>query len=358
MATNWNTVRISLSGALDTGTDGCDDSFLSLPGFIWWCAASLQGDGGSPQDGGENPPGRHEDPESATLIRLRDVFLAGGLRQITRQTTPDSGWVQINLTPVEERRRDLYEGIREFGEYARSSGVAKELYFMHKPPGVRLRLRACSGRERDLALLATRQARSLSQAGVVSGYAPGVYEAESCLFGGSASMRWVHELFSVDSRLWLAYHASPSLAASEPAWALSLVMTSHLLDSLSITGWERLDVWERVRRAGRALRPAVARSGEIAEALRKIQSVWTDPARALDSMSAASQSLLAEHQASVAGIGRGWRTHYFDSGEALIGPREAASLAIVFHWNRAGIAPMRQALITEALADRYAWVPT
>jgi hypothetical protein len=49
-----------------------------------------------------------------------------------------------------------------------------------------------------------------------------------------------------------------------------------------------------------------------------------------------------------------WRTGYFDTEHAELGPREAAALVTIFHWNRGALSPLRQGLLAEALADRVA----
>jgi hypothetical protein len=49
-----------------------------------------------------------------------------------------------------------------------------------------------------------------------------------------------------------------------------------------------------------------------------------------------------------------WVESYFEVSGALIGPREGAAFATVFHWNRGAISAGVQALITTALSDRTA----
>lgn len=94
--------------------------------------------------------------------------------------------------------RQLAATVGEFTE----SGQARDFFFMHKPPGPRVRFRAAepSGAE-DL-----RAAR----------------------------------LFTADSRAWLDVHTAVAGAPAPSGWRVSLTLPHAVFDSLGIVGWEHV----------------------------------------------------------------------------------------------------------------------
>jgi hypothetical protein len=69
----------------------------------------------------------------------------------------------------------------------------------------------------------------------------------------------------------------------------------------------------------------------------------------LDVFPAARREQLVERRDALRSAAQGWRTGYFESGHAEIGPRRAAAHFVVFHWNRGRFTAARQRLLTEAL---------
>lgn len=315
---------------------------LPLAEFLHRCASPDLGHSG----GGADPD----------LVAARDAFLGAGLSAL-RLATAGTTWVQYGLEP----------GAQHLGRLcAELDGTARELlreetadgfFFMFKPPGLRVRFATAGPNRSRLDALLQERLRSWERRGLVAAWCRGVYEAESYLFGGPASMRRVHRLFAADSSAWLGYHrAALDPAGTDrpgPAWAMSLAMVHALFDALEIVGWEDLDVWDRVRRqTGRRLAPgAVGDEGfvRLAQALRR---GWEDPDALRALLSPGARALVEEYRRSVARQGALWREEYVGTPQAAVGPREAAAYLIVFHWNRGRFPLARQALITEALAAR------
>jgi thiopeptide-type bacteriocin biosynthesis protein len=148
-------------------------------------------------------------------------------------------------------------------------------FFMRKPPGLRIRFETTAPQRRWLLeheLHAWASGARLRAERIV----PGVYEPEELLFGGPASMPFVHRIFTVDSQAWLAFCR---LEAPAPAWLFSLVLLRHLLDGAGVAGWEDLGVWERIRsQTGRTLPPGM-NPGRVAAASAGIRATWSDPSR-------------------------------------------------------------------------------
>ncbi|QEU96569.1 thiopeptide-type bacteriocin biosynthesis protein [Streptomyces kanamyceticus] len=275
-------------------------------------------------------------------------------------------WLHFGVAPARRGQRELYAELHDLSRELLADGRAQEFFFLHKHPGLRVRWQTARPHRPDVEGLLRQRLVAWQQEGLIEAWHAGVYEPEEYLFGGPVSMRSVHRVFTADSLAWLGFHSEPhdgpagrKDAGVRPAWAMSLLMVRALLDALEVLGWEDLDVWDRLRRqTGRRyaadLRAAgtagpAAQVGRIEAALR---AAWAD----LESLAAALPEAVRRHaeefRVSVALAGERWLRSYFTAGDALIGPREAAAFAIVFHWNRAGLSVLRQALIAEALTAR------
>jgi thiopeptide-type bacteriocin biosynthesis protein len=295
-------------------------------------------------------------------VRLRDarargrIFLAGGLAAL-RDTGWSAGWVQLNLRPESgaETRHFLYSQLSATAREFLGSERARNFFFMHKEPGIRVRFEAPSGGTAPLrAALVHRFARceGLREAPVCV-----VYEPEHYLFGGHASMAYVHDLFTVDSLAWLDHHLHhPGREGQLTGWRHSLLMLREVFTGLGIVGWEHRGVWEVIRtQAGRGVRAADLAAEERATRQRAAQGIaarWrTTREDALKGFPSERAPSLARHaEAALLAAGR-WRTGYFEAGEATVGPRVAAAYFTVFHWNRGLVSLARQSLLTDALAD-------
>lgn len=293
--------------------------------------------------------------EPAAIDRLRAIFVRGGLEALAHATRC-AGWVQLGLRPGDEALRGrMYASVAAVARSLLHDGRVRNVFFMHKEPGLRLRFEL--GRD-DRAAVTEAVRAALEPAvreGSISAISPGIYEPEARLFGGPRSMEHVHRLFTPDSLMWLEFHslahAEPSLSGS--AWALSFVVLQALLASLRIVDWEDIDVWDRVRtRTGRRLPPGAAGLAAFDGLADELRAAWVDHARPYAELPA---PLVELGRAAARAIGDEavlWRERYFASEGACLGARAGAALFVIFHWNRAGLSPMRQALLAESLAGR------
>ncbi|MEU5159483.1 thiopeptide-type bacteriocin biosynthesis protein [Streptomyces sp. NPDC020875] len=272
---------------------------------------------------------------------------------------PEDSWVQINLPlsgyPVPP---PLYGRLADLAREVLAAG-AREFFFMHKPPGLRIRFQTADPADTPALraeLLA--RTRALYDRGLLAAPPVGtVYEPESYLFGGDAAMPWVHRLFTADALAWLDCHRAAGLPADGPGrppagWRISLLLLRELLAGLHIVGWEHRGVWEAVRSdTGRALTPADPADTERRRAEQGIRAWWARPRdEALAALPDGWREPLDRHRAAVRRAADEWRTGYFEAGTAIRGPRRAAAYAVIFHWNRGALPAGRQCLLTEALA--------
>ncbi|MCF6470234.1 hypothetical protein FAF44_17785 [Nonomuraea sp. MG754425] len=279
---------------------------------------------------------------------------SAGLAEILPQEEPAERWLQYGLTPDRERSGDLYAGLALVARQAVRDGLAHDFFFMHKPPGLRVRFRPGDGEQARLDHLLRERLTRWTGDGVLTGWRPGVYEPETYLFGGPASMRSVHRVFTADSLAWLEHHRLRLAGARPgPTWAMSLLLLQPLFGTLRIAGWEDLGVWERVRRH-RPLAPSVSADPRLVRLARVLRAAWPRPAALAAKVSPEAAELAGEYREIVSVEGERWFRDYFESGSAGMGPRAVASYLVIFHWNRAGLSAAHQALIAEALLVRDA----
>ncbi|QDY75569.1 thiopeptide-type bacteriocin biosynthesis protein [Streptomyces qinzhouensis] len=261
---------------------------------------------------------------------------------------PEDRWVQVNLTTPYPLPSRLYGRIADLaGELLQGQGPACEFFFMHKPPGLRIRFQA--GRLGDVPGL---RAELLDRTAEFGDVVATVYEPEAYLFGGHAAMPYVHRLFTADALAWLDCHRQGATRQPLATWRISLLLLRELLDGLRVVGWEHRGVWDVVRsETGRALEPSPGDRGRL-RAEQGIRDWWGRPREnALAALPEEWRPRIAAHGEAVRRAAEAWRTGYFEAGQAVRGPRRAAAYAVIFHWNRAALPATRQCLLTEALAS-------
>ncbi|HYG48051.1 MAG TPA: thiopeptide-type bacteriocin biosynthesis protein [Allosphingosinicella sp.] len=286
----------------------------------------------------------------AALDAIRSRFLRAG-RDSLRAMADGAGWLQLSISPQGMAAAALYEEIGSLFDHALETGDAAEAFFMHKPPGLRLRLQSNSiGGEACRGLLSAAAGR-WTKAGFIAAAGFETYEPEQGLFGGRAAMAHVHRLFTADSRFWLAQH-SRRVSPTERLMA-ALALLRRLYVSLGIIDWEDIDVWEKVRdRTGRAV-PDEARldAGVKRSVYDSFVEAWAAPDRACATMDPAIRSDVATLSERFAKLGPGWRS-CLQRDQPYPSPRAAAALYTIFFLNRADISIERQRLVADALASR------
>ncbi|MFC8919599.1 thiopeptide-type bacteriocin biosynthesis protein [Streptomyces sp. NPDC047821] len=289
--------------------------------------------------------------EGAAYAEARRTFLTAGLRAL-RDDLPETGWVQLGLAPWPDAWPALYRRLAETAHELLGCGWAHDFFFMHKPPGLRIRFHA--PRPAGVAALRAELLRRFDRRdGAWASPTEGVYEPETYLFGGPRAMPLVHGLFTADSLAWLDHHAARGGGGEPPPadWRVSLTLLRAVLDGLGVVGWEHRGVWQVVREeTGRRLvgglhDPSLRRAAE------GIRAYWhLTCEEQLDALPKAWRHGLRDHQDAVRRAASRWRADHLETGEALVGPRRAAAHYAVFHWNRGRFSLARQSLLTEALA--------
>ncbi|MFF2962285.1 thiopeptide-type bacteriocin biosynthesis protein [Streptomyces sp. NPDC057963] len=271
---------------------------------------------------------------------------------MVRVEHPEASWVQVNLAPRSSAWPRLYAWIADTARDLLDAHTAHAFFFMHKPPGLRMRFQE-AGADDAVGLRVELLGRLTEFDGLTAPPVCAVYEPESYLFGGPASMPWVHGVFTADSLAWLDHHAlSAGGGEQAPAdWQFSLALLREMFDGLHIVGWEHRGVWEAVRTdTGRGLDDGLRDAG-LRLAAQGIRDYWERPrARLFEDVPEDRRAAQELHGEAVRRAADRWRTGYFESGDAVRGPRRAAAHAVIFHWNRGRLSHARQSLVTEALA--------
>jgi thiopeptide-type bacteriocin biosynthesis protein len=266
-------------------------------------------------------------------------------------------WVQYNIA-VGRWVPELYAWLADGVEEMLATQVVRDLFFVHKAPGLRVRFRSDPGDREGAVTHCAVVLAELIRRDFVTGWYPAVYEPEQRLFGGAVSMRSVHRLFTADTLAWLGFHRVASTARMT-RWAFSLLTIRSLLDSLEVVGWEDIDVWDRLERNGaRILTDTAALNPRVSGLASVIRRAWSNPDLLHEHLTAPIKQLLDRYRADAKVAARCWIADYFTAPGALIGPREAAAYTVIFHWNRGGLTLNDQALITHALASRRPGVPS
>ncbi|MET9146875.1 MULTISPECIES: thiopeptide-type bacteriocin biosynthesis protein [unclassified Streptomyces] len=291
------------------------------------------------------------DPEDAGYTAARRTFLTAGLHAL-RAHAPEAGWVQLNVRAEPAGWPRLYRRLSRTAGDLLGTGPARDFFFMHKPPGLRVRFHASHpSRAGELRTALTRRLDPATADAPWTRPVAEVYEPETYLFGGPRSMPHVHALFTADSLAWLDAHTAAAGGPAPADWRISLTLLGAVFEGLGIVGWEHRGIWQVVREeTGRRL-PGGLDEPDRRRAAEGIRAYWEqDPGSRLAALPEDWRDLLGPHTEEVRRAAERWRTHYFASGAATVGPRRAAAHHVIFHWNRGRLSTARQCLLTEALA--------
>lgn len=306
--------------------------------------------------GAGNPAYAGHDAEAQA--RLCRVFVRGGIEALRAAQAPlaPDAWLQFGLQPGRPAQRaGMYARLSALSQSLLHDGRIRNFFFMHKDPGLRVRFELGPCERSSLVASIRAELDAGAAEGEIQEITPAVYEPETWLFGGPSSMEHVHRLFTHDASMWLQFHAlahgDPELAAT--SWALSLRVVRALLVGLRIVDWEDIDVWDRVRsRTGRRLPAETLGEEAFASVSEELRAAWLDPTRLRAVLPERLEALASATASAIADAAACWREQYLTSAEAHVGARAGAALFIIFHWNRAGLSPTRQALLAESLCRR------
>jgi hypothetical protein len=156
----------------------------------------------------------------------RHRFMTGGLAT-PRADHAGARWVQVNMAVGARVRPELHRLLEGIALQLLGSQNASHLFFLHKPPGLRVRFQAPTLHRRD-DLHAVMVRKLATHSDILGPPRRGRYEPEDYPFDGPDAMPWVHDLFTTDSLAWLQHHAErPKKPAGMAAVADSLARAAR-----------------------------------------------------------------------------------------------------------------------------------
>lgn len=251
-------------------------------------------------------------------------------------------WVQLNVALSRPDGQALTSARRVFAALAplvdawRRDGKLSQLYFMRKPPDLRLRLRGPQPAV-DLLPGAIGALEQLRRDGAVERFFESVYEPEAHLFGGPDAMELVHAYFDADTRGWLTldrlWASGPSLLTPE---ILACAVIDDLLQLALGDRSEIWDVWCNLAAGGvPAIDVPVPPSPEL-----------------LGRLALAERTVLEHYFAHNSQLARGLATLH-DSGRLSCGLRALLTQVALFHFHRYGLDAAEQAAMAGAMQRKW-----
>lgn len=280
------------------------------------------------------------------------IFLSGGL-QAMRRPTPANRWLEVAIAlPEADPGSRLYVALKDLVDGLHEAGELASFHFVHQSPGLRLRFQAFGANQPALHQAVRSRLADWRRRCLIGEPRDAVYEPETGVFGGPLSMAFAHRIFTLDSRAWLAVHAGAGADDLDSSWAISIGMLAAQLGALGIPP-EDQEVWERVRgRVVRAHGGEPAAISDLADFSADVRAVWARPDWIDAVLSAGARAIVKQFAILAATLIHNWNCAYFETSQASIGPREAAALLAVHHWNRARLPLDRQVVFAQALATR------
>lgn len=292
--------------------------------------------------------------EPAQLASLRAEFVAAGTAAVSRVLQPER-WIEVSLglEPLEPSWVSLMLG--ELPALLTSwveEGRVRCMFFMNKPPGLRLRLLGVV--DELMPELRAALAEQVHR-GVVARFDVGPYDDEVAQFGGPVGMALAHEFFTRESVLVLEHHR---LRLTEgvglPPLDFSLVALDMLLRLVTDDDWELWDVWTKLSLTGRL--PAELRlepeDPEVARALALrpgVMSLLREEGRALACARPQEALALRRYGEGLPALAQALRRARAE-GTLAWGLREILPFWIIFHWNRMGFDLLRQQQLALVMA--------
>lgn len=169
----------------------------------------------------------------------------------------------------------------------------------------------------------------------ICGAVPGIYEPETCAFGGPEAMDAAHQLWHSDS-----HHLLTSSSDREPARhrETSIMLAAVMMRAAALDWYEQGDVWARVAEHRDPPQP-----GSVAALLNAARRLLTvDPTNLTR-----QQAPLAGYQTLIDAYTSAGDTlrHLNQTGQLHRGLRATLAHHVIFAWNRRSIPGLQQAAL-------------
>ncbi|MFG2332852.1 thiopeptide-type bacteriocin biosynthesis protein [Streptomyces sp. NPDC048604] len=274
-------------------------------------------------------PGGEETPALDT-----DLALAG-LEALRAAGDP---WVQCDLDLPQDAAG--WSELRAALASWESEGLVTRWWFLHKSPGIRLRLDSPDPNNLRRAMTG-----AASPARLPGLRTTGAYEPETFRFGGPKGLELAHTHFAADSRMALSWRAYPSAQGTPFAALVGLTTAQTLFCRIAEDADELRDLWLRL---DHALRTVV--DHEVTDTVNG--SALDEGALDGEAFGTALASLDAGHAPAVGDAmadtfltrAHRWAARTGDAAARMrrtegFPMRTWAAATVLFHWNRWALAP-------------------
>ena len=241
-------------------------------------------------------------------------------------------WVQIDLDTGQRQGTVLLDSgfLHAIAEWRRA-GVLQRFFFVHKPPGVRLRFLGASP---DLSGLL----RQWFNVALPGSWRFGCYEPERYQFGGTVGLDITHEFFTVESIAVLAYRDCLQRGRARIGpYEFSILLLDRCFREVVSDDWELWDLWCHHCLTGRLCQQDLQLDAQDLAGLRDLRAevlpLLRVPGVRAGKFSTAEERLWSDYESSVDTPAARMRCAAAN-GELLWGARQILPFWAVFHWNR------------------------
>jgi thiopeptide-type bacteriocin biosynthesis protein len=262
--------------------------------------------------------------------------------------TPESKlrlhWHQTNVTLAsgpDAYPRFLGTGISDRLDEWLDCGAVRYCFFMHKRPGLRLRIAAAD------VVIRTELEEMMSRAqaeGAIDRFAVGLYEPETRLLGGPALIELAHEYFSADAMAVWSYFSASLRAPVAPAITFSIALIGRLVTAL----FDRFEAWDVWASAAELRGAGDVPGADVVDALRTAHSEEGSAEQlvnlGLPSLAASRFTRRLDGLVAAA-------LHQVEIGAIEAGLRSVVPFWILFHWNRLGFDVETQRALGGGMAE-------
>ncbi len=243
------------------------------------------------------------------------------------------------MQPNEGASQRFFGALRSRSKELSAAGV-EGLWFLHKPPGLRLRIGARALTPSTNSVVDRMLEEWVREGTMVSSFCS-IYEPEAFQFGGPEAMELVHRHFTEDTRAWLEW--SRLREHSPPRVTTLVVSLAAMVDLFERTIRVSEEIWDVWMNVAKLYEGASSSALDVpAIGLRELESIGGAALLRLCDIYRAANAAFADGLADL------WRRGALSSGRRGILPFVA-----IFHWNRFGVDPESIARLAGAMSIAY-----
>lgn len=283
------------------------------------------------------------------LIHAAERYQAAGRAALnSTDSSPDWHQIQIEFPDPATAGRTVATLFASTQRDATAHNFFAGWWYVRKTPHWRLRFRAHPPHH-ELPRFLTDTFDELTSRDLISRWTEGIYEPETHVFGGPEGMAIAHHFFHSDSDHVLDYLHRATQTTNPPKTLLgpreiSLLLCTALLRAAGQDWHEQGDVWHRVALMRPLPQGALSsRLPDLAEKVDRLLGLDTEQTPQLDDPHTRTWLAAARNTGHAL-------SHLARTGTLHRGLRDVLAHHVIFHWNRLGLSPTTQAILSHTAA--------